>query len=164
MQLTAGAEVHFKGTGYQVLYCDDIEVRICEIENRAQRATLTTDEVMQAYLDGQIVAYEHGFAPDEWAENIASSNDLGSLEFADEGERRQVKYRLPYAEFFAQSIVGALEQDDRVKEIAEAQGHATFPSASTARRWASRYREARFNPMALIDRRRKSFRNRGIQS
>lgn len=163
MQLTAGAEVHFKGTGYQVLYCDDIEMRICEIENRTRRASLTIDEVMQAYMEGEIVPYEHGFAPKEWEENIKSSNDLGSLEFADEAERREVEYRLPYADFFAKNIVGGDEQADLVKEIAEAQGHATFPSASTARRWASRYKAARFNPMALIDRRRKSFRNRGIQ-
>lgn len=164
MQLAVGAEVYFKGTGYHVLYRDDIEVRICEIENRMNRTSFSTEDIMEAYLAGEIVAIEQGFAPEEWSENIANSRDLESMEFANEAERRQVAYRLPYADFFARNIVGAEEQEDRAKEIAELHGHTAFPSASTARRWAVRYRESRFNPTSLIDRRRKSIRNRGAHA
>lgn len=163
MQMTAGAEIHFLGEPYKIVYCDDIDVLVSSLDDRTERQRFSREEINQAYLDGHLLPFEHGFSPDEWRNNIEKSNCLESFEFADECERAQVEYRLPYALYFAKNTVSANEQELRCQEIGAAHDHPTVPTASTARRWASRYIESKFNPASLIDRRRKSFRRGGIR-
>lgn len=160
MQIAAGTEIHFRGDAYRIAYCDEQTVLVSKLDNDSDRQLFEREEIERAYVEGEMMPFDHGFKREAWRKNIQLSNTLDSYEFADAEERAQVEYRLPYARFFAENIVGADEQSQSCAEIARNHKHTLVPGASTARRWAARYRDHQFNPTSLIDRRRKSFRRK----
>ena len=157
MQMAAGMEVHMKGYPYRIVFCDDVEVTLCDLEDRKRRKHIPRDDFDVAFLAGEVTPYIEGFHPEVWRENRDRSEKSLTAAIYSPAAQADIDYKLPYARYFIDNTVGEKEQDEVVQQIAEELGHSRVPGPSTARRWAQKLRASAFNPASLIDRRRKSF-------
>ena len=158
MQIAAGMKIDLKGSAYQIVFCDDVQVTLCDINNHKRRQHVEREEFDEAYLLGEVTPYVEGFPPEVWREDSKDAIQPLRADLASPEERADIDYKLPYARYFVENIVSANEQKQVVQQIASELDHSRIPGPSTVRRWASRLKQSGFDPAALIGRRRQSFR------
>ena len=149
--VTPGVELFFLGKRISVVHADAIGVYYQNVDT-SERKTITRKCFDEAILNKDICK--------AWPEIPVEPSSPSSLEWLSERALSCIRFRQPYAQYFAVNTVPADKKKAKklLKRIAKQSGHSkkTIPGVSTVYKWGQRYRLSGFNLLSLLDKRMRT--------